>query len=488
MHNAKKSRENLLIFKRDTGGPTPKRPRRRPSLALDDAPMVDWTPMDGPEHGVLFYEDDAFLLDSLSGYIGPVLAAGQPAVIVATPEHRAGAEARLASRGIDVSAARQDRMYRAFDARDVLDGFMVDAVPRADAFGTLLDEMLDGVTRDRPARIFGEMVGVLAADGLPDAALVLEELWNRELETRPFSLLCGYPIATFAGEALAPALEATCQAHGAVVPSESYSALRTREDRLREITLLQQKAQSLEAALASERQAREATERALHVRDEFLSSAAHELRTPITVIGIQAQSALRRWQRTGEIESERAVHALRTIESQTNKLARLVNQLLDVSRLDSGNLVVEPQTLDLAALVRHVVDVTRELSELHPISASAPEHLVAQVDPLRIEQVLMSLFDNAIKNSPEGSPIEVSLAHVDAHYVEIGVRDHGPGIDPDERDHIFDRFYQAKGEHTRWGVGLGLYLCRHILELHGGELTATWPADGGTHFTLHLPA
>ena len=143
-----------------------------------------------------------------------------------------------------------------------------------------------------------------------------------------------------------------CLAHSAVVPTESYSVLASREDRLREIVRLQQKAASLELALAAERQARDAAEAALRVRDEFLSTASHELRTPVTILAVQAQLSLRRWERSGELDREHAVKALRTIGTQADKLARLISQLLDVSRLESGKLELEPQVLDVAELIR----------------------------------------------------------------------------------------------------------------------------------------
>jgi signal transduction histidine kinase len=452
----------------------------------DAAPAVRWQPTDTDEHVVMFYDDERFLLDTLSGYIGTALHAGQRAVVVATPEHRAAAELRLRALGIDVDAAVARHQYVACDARELLGRFMVDGRPCRERFEPLLDGLLAGCTPDRPPRVFGEMVALLADDGLFEAALALEAMWNRARQTRSFALLCGYAMSTFRGNTRAAALESACQEHSSVVPCESYSGLLSREERLREIAALQQKAASLELALAAEREARDQAEAALRTRDEFLSTASHELRTPITVVGVQAQVALRRFERTGELDAERAVSALRKIEVQTNKLGRLVQQLLDVRRLDSGTLVVEREPIDLADLVRQVASLSEALSDRHPISVSAPEELVAFVDPLRLEQVLMNLFDNAIKYSPDGGQIEVLLWREDSEHVCMNVRDHGPGIAAAKRGHIFDRFFQAEPETGR-GLGLGLYLCRTIVELHGGELTAEYPPDGGTCFRICLP-
>jgi signal transduction histidine kinase len=385
---------------------------------------------------------------------------------------------------MDLPAAEAAGLYRPVDARLALSTFMVDGWPNRELFEQLTERLLGDVQH---ARVFGEMVALLVGDGLADAALALEALWNQAVQRRTFSLLCAYPLAPITGESMAPFVENACLSHQSVVPAESYSRLETRGERMREIVALQRKAAQLEMALAAERAARDAAEAALRVRDEFLSTASHELRTPITVLGVQAQLMVRRWERSGELETERALRALRTIGNQADKLGRLVNQLLDVSRLHSGRLRIEPVGTDLPPLIEQVVAVSQGLSDQHPISVDAPEHLEWSVDPLRLEQVLMNLFDNAMKYSPDGAPIQVTLTKKDAGDLELSVRDFGPGIEPDKRDHIFDRFYQANDGYARTGLGLGLYLSRNIIELHGGELVAEFPPDGGTRFVVRLP-
>jgi hypothetical protein len=143
-----------------------------------------WPPINDREHGVLFYEDDPFLMDTEAGFVGSALAAHQHGVIVVTPRQRAGVDIRLASLGI--AAACIDGLYRAIDARQMLGRIMAGPRPAADPFGALLHKMLAGVTDDRPARIFGEMVALLVGDGMPEAALALEDLWNRQVGSRPF--------------------------------------------------------------------------------------------------------------------------------------------------------------------------------------------------------------------------------------------------------------------------------------------------------------
>jgi signal transduction histidine kinase len=123
----------------------------------------------------------------------------------------------------------------------------------------------------------------------------------------------------------------------------------------------------------------------------------------------------------------------------------------------------------------------------HTITLAAPPSLEAEVDPLRLEQVLTNLLENAIKYSPEGGPIEVAVSRSADEALEIAVRDHGLGIPPEKRARIFERFYQAHGDGHRSGLGLGLYISCEIVELHGGGITVEFPPDGGSRFIVRLP-
>ena len=231
--------------------------------------------------------------------------------------------------------------------------------------------------------------------------------------------------------------------------------------------------------------ARRDVEDALRLRDEFLSIASHELRTPIAALQAQAQLILRRANR-GQVEMQRTMQAFQTIIAQSQKLSRLVGQLLDISRLESGKLQVEPEQLDVALLVEQVVDIARTSAERHTIELEAPPSLEIHADQLRVEQVLTNLLDNAVKYSPHGGVIEVRLRRTDDE-AELSVRDHGLGIPPDKREAIFERFYQAHSSGHRSGLGLGLYICRQIVEMHRGSIHAEFPADGGSRFVVRLP-
>ena len=170
--------------------------------------------------------------------------------------------------------------------------------------------------------------------------------------------------------------------------------------------------------------------------------------------------------------------------SQADRLSRLGTQLLDTSRIKAGRLALQPEPTDLAELVREVAGAT-----LQPrtIVVQAPDRLVAEVDPLRLEQVVRNLIDNAIKYSPEDSPIEVSIAQPTADCARIAVRDHGIGVPPEHRASIFEPFYRAHPDGQTSGMGLGLHISRQIVELHGGRIAAEFPSDGGTRLVVTLP-
>lgn len=240
------------------------------------------------------------------------------------------------------------------------------------------------------------------------------------------------------------------------------------------------------AALREARLHRQAQE-AVRARDEFLSVAAHELKTPITGLRGFAQLLARRLEREGRVDPDQLQRALRSIDQQSARLAQLVSHLLDVARIESGKLTIARSPTDLVGLVANVVANARATTSQHSLRLQAPAELWVLGDPLRLEQVVTNLVDNAIKYSPEGGPIEIDLVQPSPGLARLSVRDHGMGIPPERRGHIFDRFYQAHTANHASGMGLGLYISRQIVELHGGEIRAEFPPDGGTRFVVTVP-
>ena len=237
--------------------------------------------------------------------------------------------------------------------------------------------------------------------------------------------------------------------------------------------------------------ARQEVEAAVQARDEFLSIAAHELRTPVTSIKGVAQ-LLQRMMARGTLDDTRLERNLGSIVSQADRLGGLVVDLLDVSRVRGGQLALRPREMDLAALVQKAVASCRDAIEnqRHIITvegASEPCQMIG--DPDRLEQILSNLLDNAVKYSPDGGEIAVRLWH-DAETVSIDVADRGIGLAEGMPARIFEPFGRAANatEQNIPGMGLGLYISRQIAERHAGMLSAE--SDGeehGTTFRLHLP-
>ena len=241
---------------------------------------------------------------------------------------------------------------------------------------------------------------------------------------------------------------------------------------------------------AAEQQARAEAEAAVRARDVFLGIAAHELKTPVTSMRGYAQLILRRLNRDQAIEPQRLRQAMETIDRQAEKLGRLMTQLLDVSRMDAGRFTLDLQSTDLTELVADAIEDLRVRGDGRTLRLTLPDgSLTLTVDPLRIEQVLVNLVDNALKFSPKGSAIDVRLSTGEsgAGGARIEVADQGPGVPDADRPRLFERFFQAHGEGFQGGMGIGLYLSKEIVERHGGRVEAHFPVEGGSRFVIVLP-
>jgi len=246
------------------------------------------------------------------------------------------------------------------------------------------------------------------------------------------------------------------------------------------------RARLYEAEQAARREAAEAGY-AVRQRDEFLSVAAHELKTPVTSLCGLSEWLLRMAGRGALVEPARQHRALTMIHRQAQNLSRLVMQLLEMTRLDADRLTLERQDENLTDLVRRCVDQAQTRTNEHRLVLSAAPDVHAAVDAFRFEQVMTNLLDNAVKYSPEGGPIEVDLTRQAPDRVRIAVRDHGIGIPAGQEGRIFERFFQAHRNSHRSGLGLGLYLSRQIVGEHGGRLIAEPASGGGSRFVVEIP-
>jgi PAS domain S-box-containing protein len=229
---------------------------------------TDWGDMGASDHCMQLYEEDASLLDAVSGFAGTGLEAGDAAVVIATKPHRDHLDERLRAHGLDLATAREQGQYVPLDAAEMLSKIMVDGGPDERRFVDVVGGVIARAGgRYARVRIFGELVALLWAEGNGDAALRLEELWNRLTEIHAFSLLCAYPMSGFSRAVHAKKFLKICAEHSHVIPAEGYTALTSPDERLRLIAQLQQKANALEAEIAE----REAVERSLRHSEQELA-------------------------------------------------------------------------------------------------------------------------------------------------------------------------------------------------------------------------
>jgi PAS domain S-box-containing protein len=235
----------------------------------------------------------------------------------------------------------------------------------------------------------------------------------------------------------------------------------------------------------SEAQLREA----VRMRDEFISIASHELKTPITSMELQIQLLMRVLQQNGlaGLEPERLHKALNLSTSQLRRLSRLVEDMLDISRIGSGKLTIEKQDCDLGQVVQEVLDRNQgQLASAQiPVQRAIEPGVTGEWDRFRIDQVVANLLSNAIKYAARNQ-IEVRVQKVNDRAL-LSVQDHGIGIAPHDQTRIFDRFERAVPVSSISGLGLGLYIAHHIVLAHGGAIRVESELQKGSTFTVELP-
>jgi PAS domain S-box-containing protein len=258
-------------------------------------------------------------------------------------------------------------------------------------------------------------------------------------------------------------------------------------DNARMYEAAQRAADERKALLESERAARAAAERLSEVKDEFLATLSHELRTPLNAILGWAQVL-----RSGRKDEADYLRGLETIERNARIQTQLIEDLLDVSRVTSGNLRLDLEPIDPAAFIDAAIETVTPAADAKAIRIDRDlDRSVGRIsgDAARLQQVVWNLVSNAIKFTPRDGLVRVGLARV-GDDVEITVADNGIGIRPDFVPHLFERFRQGDASTTRrfGGLGLGLSIVKSLVELHGGAVWAASPGDGlGTTVTVQLP-
>jgi signal transduction histidine kinase len=257
----------------------------------------------------------------------------------------------------------------------------------------------------------------------------------------------------------------------------------------KEIIHYKNKEKEYQELLTTLQKENEIYQKEITARDEFLSIASHELKTPLSAMLLQIQNALHniRSVSLANFSVENLLKMLQSTEQQSKRLSKMINDLLNVSLITTGKMELEKEKFDVGELVMDVTDRLSERAEREgsKISLKIQEKVIGNFDKLRIEQAITNLVSNAIKYG-EGKSIAVEV-NKDNHTINIIVSDHGIGIPKEQQQKIFERFERAVSQHDYKGLGVGLYITQHIVATHGGKITVKSKETEGTTFTISLP-
>jgi signal transduction histidine kinase len=465
-------------------------------------------------HAVQLYDSDTYLLETVTHFLAAGLKAREHLLVIATAEHREAFKRQLPAAELAeaVSAGR----VLLLDARETLARFMIADLPDATLFHDLLSGALGELCATgapRRVRAYGEMVDVLWREGNSRAAIRLEELWNEAGRSHSFSLLCAYSMGHFYREGETARFMEVCRSHTHVLPTEAFTALEDPHARLREISLLQQRARALEsellcrtqleealrdalverarveqelrACVRREQEARANAEAADSYKEMFLGILGHDLRNPLNTVLTTARLMKMR----GELGPDGDRRADRIISSGV-RMERMITQLLDVTRARlADGLPLKRSPQDLAALA---LKIAEELRVAHPgrtINVQTERPCQAFVDPDRIEQVLSNVVGNALAHGDPARPVTLAVDRR-AEVATVSVHNFGPPIDPAFLPLLFDPFKRGnRAAHQQGGaagLGLGLYISERIVSAHGGRIEVTSDAIAGTRFEVML--
>jgi signal transduction histidine kinase len=454
------------------------------------------------QHLVQFYEEESYLFDSVGHWIARGLEQGEACVLLAAPGHRDGVESAVRARRVDLQNAAAQGRYAAVDAEALLSRCRVE--PRSAEAGRAgidegrfrdeMERLLSSFEeRGLRVRVFGEMIALLCAGGEPKEALRLERFWNRLASERSFSILCGYPIDQFAGGDNGELLDDLFTEHRRAVFDGGHAYLSRDDARMRAIVDLQRQARAMAGARppgASGLELRDRWERlprTERIKDEFLASLAHELRNPLAPI----RNALHLLRDPHHDESVTR-YATDLMERQLGHMVRLIDDLIDVSRVTRNRLELHRTVVDLASVIRDAIETVRPTihSAGQVLGLRLPDReVLLDADPVRLAQVFTNLLDNASKYAERGGRIELAVSTAGSSAC-VTVADDGIGIPRDMLERVFDMFahVESASHRARSGLGIGLALAKRLVVLHGGTIEADSEGPGlGSRFTVRLP-
>jgi len=421
-----------------------------------------WRPAEHFAHAVQFYADDTLLVEELSRFIGTALGAGDAAVVIATKAHRDRLAQRMQSRGFDTARALEQGRYIAMDAAETMATFMVDNWPDAALFtatiGNVLGQAAAAAGGTNPhISAFGEMVALLWKQGNPEGAVRLEQLWNNLARIYPMSLRCAYPMSGFDREAHEELFLKICAEHSHVIPVESYTALVSDEQRLRSISLLQQKAQALETEMAERKQVEEALRRTQAELESIVEHRTSALRRlSLRLLRLQDTERRRIARELHDSLGQYLVGLKINVEMirqspGSEALWSEAEQLMErcMAEVRTLSYLLHPPTMDaagFASAARWYVEGFGHRSGVN-VTVEAPDQLGRFPDAVELAlfRVLQEALTNVHRHSG-ASAAQVSIRE-DAGQVILEIRDNGRGIPEALLAH-----FQATGG----GMGVGL--------------------------------
>ncbi len=450
--------------------------------------------MDPPPqaHSVQFYAEDAFLLDSLTRSVSTGLSAGDATIVIATQAHHAGLLQRLNVRGVNVADAVQQGRYLPLDAREALmqcrHGERLDRARFLEFMSEVLQRVISVDDGEAPrVNIFGEIVALLWAERRGEEAIELEEAWNELGQRYPFHLWCAYPISGFGRAEDRDAFARICSAHSHVVPTEMFTSLSEEADRLRAVSVLQQKSEALEREVSERARIQEALLRSekISATSRVAAAIAHEINNPLESL----TNLLYIVQNSPSLDSSARRYA-GLAEQELRRISYITRQMLSFYR--------EAREAEPFALTR----VLEDILELYSAKISYKNIIVRRsletvgtIDgfPSEMRQLFGNLIGNAIEAIGQNGRITIHAREAcdwrdpARRGVRIVVVDNGPGILPENRKHMFEPFFTTKGES---GTGLGLWVSHGIVQKHDGLMrfrTSTRAGQSGTAFSVFLP-